>query len=221
MDIRKDIRVDWITVDSFKDRHLKIKSLFESLGFDDTNQINGKPIERAGLERSAEVGRAHAKALENPGQVLVFEDDVQVTSSFSPTLENIPTDADAIYLGVSKYGVPFKNPAPPLGYRPMFSCYSNPYRNATRYQKIDETWDKPLNMLGIHAVIYLTESYKKQTIQNFSIAVETGIPCDVPIAVDMKNHNIYSPVHPWFYQTNGNNAAATNLSLRGRFPCDP
>jgi len=204
LDIRKDVRVDWITIESATDRHLKMNKLFDTLGFDNTNQINGEIVNKENKEflevqqeKNHKVADSHILSLQKPGKVLILEDDCWFTNVFDPIID-VPDDADAIYLGTSVYG--------------MVGTTSTP--NGTKTIPVNEKFDKPLNMLGIHAILYLTESYKQNTIENLLSAREKGMYCDEPVAIDMVNHNVYSCVFPMLYQNDGHNNQVTTTPLR-------
>ena len=205
MDLRKDVRIDWITVELAKERHHRMSVLFDTFGFSNTNQINGRLVDKSNKTfieiqklKSHAVAETHEQALGQKGEVLILEDDVWFTEAMVPIINNIPSDADAVYLGTSVYG--------------MVNGISTP--NGNEYKKIDDNWDKPLNMLGIHAVLYLTESYKQKAIENLLGAKDNGMYCDEPIAIDMKNHNVYSCVVPMLYQNDGHNNNVTRIPLR-------
>ncbi len=153
MDLRKDIRTEWITIEIAEERHTRMNKLFDTLGFSNTTQVNGVLVDKENKsfmeiqkEKTAAVADSHIEVLKKPGKVLILEDDVWYTNAFDPVI-NFPEDADAVYLGTSVYG--------------MVNGKSTP--NGTKIKVMDEVWDKPLNMLGIHAVLYLTESYKEKT----------------------------------------------------------
>ena len=205
MDIRNDVRVDWITIETSVDRHHRMELLFETFGFNATNRIDGQIVDKTNKSfieiqriKSHAVAETHTESLSRPGPVLILEDDVWFTPHLMPNLDNIPSDADAVYLGTSVYG--------------MVDGVSTP--NGTKLTVIDEHWDKPLNMLGIHAVLYLTETYKKKTIENLLSAKDAGMYCDEPVAIDMGNHNVYSWHVPMFYQKDGHNDNVTRTPLR-------
>ncbi len=204
LDIRKDVRVDWITIESATDRHTRMNKLFDILGFGNTNQINGEIVDKENKqflevqqEKNHKVADSHILSLQKPGKVLILEDDCWFTNTFDPILV-VPDDADAIYLGTSVYG--------------MTGLGSTP--NGTKIIPVNERLDKPLNMLGIHAVLYLTESYKQKTIENLLSAREKQMYCDEPVAIDMANHNVYSCVYPMLYQKDGHNDQVTTVPLR-------
>ena len=205
MDLLKDVRVDWITIESAEDRHTRMNTLFETLGFRNSRQINGEIADKENKtfieiqnEKNHKVADSHIFSLEKPGHVLILEDDVWFTHSFNPILSHIPEDADAVYIGTSVNG--------------MVDGISTP--GGTQIAIIDEYWDKPLNMLGLHSILYLTESYKEKTIQNLLKARENDMFCDEPVAIDMSNHNIYSCVFPMLYQKDGYNDQVTTIPLR-------
>ncbi len=204
MDIR-DIPTYWITIESAKSRHERMRQLFSSVGFNETRQINGEIVDRDGksanrikLEKSQHVAMSHVLAMQRPGPILILEDDCWFTNGFSPILEDVPADADAIYLGTSIWGV----------------VDGRPRNRGTRFEIIDGHWDRPLNMLGLHAVLYLTESYKDQTVANLLSAKLTNKICDEPVASDMINHRIYSCASPLFFQKDRAAEIATSVKLR-------
>ena len=129
--------------------------------------------------------------------VLILEDDCWFTNGFDPIIE-VPEGADAIYLGTSVYGMVGRTSTP----------------NGTKIEPFNNRFDKPLNMLGIHAVLYLTEEYKKRTIENLLSARELDMYCDEPVAIDMQNHNVYSCAFPMLYQADGHNDQVTTTPLR-------
>jgi len=204
IDIRKDVRLDWITIESATDRHSRMNKLFDILGFQDTNQINGEIVDKENTEflevqqeKNHKVADSHILSLQQSGQVLILEDDCWFTNTFDPIID-VPEGADAIYLGTSVYG--------------MVGTTSTP--NGTKIVPVSERFDKPLNMLGLHAVLYLTEAYKQKTIENLLSAREKNMYCDEPVAIDMANHNVYSCALPMFYQKDGHNDQVTTIPLR-------
>ena len=204
IDIRKDVRVDWITIESATDRHNRMNKLFDTFGFRNTNQINGEIVDKENKEflevqqeKNHKVADSHILSLQQPGQVLILEDDCWFTNGFDPIIE-VPEDADAIYLGTSVYGMVGRTSTP----------------NGTKIEPFNNKLDKPLNMLGIHAVLYLTEEYKKRTIENLLSARELNMYCDEPVAIDMQNHNVYSCAFPMLYQADGHNDQVTTTPLR-------
>tara|TARA_R110000824_G_scaffold105222_4_gene249047 strand:- start:387 stop:992 length:606 start_codon:yes stop_codon:yes gene_type:complete len=200
MDIRKDIRVDWITTNTFKDRHERMEKLFKTHGFENTNKIVGVKVDSSkvgDVERCYQIGKTHAESLRVEGKVLILEDDVEISEHFNPIIKEIPENADALYLGTSSAGM----------------IENKPTGQGTKFERINELWDKPLNMLGLHAIIYLSEEYKKETIKNLLRGKSLNLQCDIPVALDMKNYNIYSCVYPMFYQRPYKKSTLTPLRL--------
>ncbi|MEM9694309.1 MAG: hypothetical protein AAGA56_17290 [Myxococcota bacterium] len=205
IDIRTDVPTDWITVAAAEERHQRMGELFRQLGFVQTRQVNGVLIDKRGKpfmqiqrEKSHEVAVSHVEALRRPGPILILEDDVWPTAAFAPVLQDIPDDADAVYLGSSIYG--------------MVDGVST--EGGTRFEAVDPQWDRPLNMLGIHAVLYLTERYKRATVANLLAARDRGMYCDEPVAIEMRNHRVYATARPMLYQRDGHNDQVTSMPLR-------
>jgi len=204
IDIRK-IPVYWITVEPAKERHLRMESLFSILGFENTIRIDGKMMDKSNKsfmeiqkEKGHLVAESHAEALSNEGPLLILEDDVWYTPNFHPMVE-VPDETDAVYLGTSVWG--------------MVNGVST--GGGTTFDVIDSDFVKPMNMLGVHSVLYLSEEYKKKTIENMLGAKDKGFIMDEPVAMDMKNHNILCYSHPRFYQKDGHNDRVTQMPLIG------
>ena len=182
-----------------------MESLFSILGFENTIRIDGKMMDKSNKsfmeiqkEKGHLVAESHAEALSNEGPLLILEDDVWYTSNFHPIVE-VPDETDAVYLGTSVWG--------------MVNGVST--GGGTTFDVIDSDFVKPMNMLGVHSVLYLSEEYKKKTIENMLGAKVKGFIMDEPVAMDMKNHNILCYSHPRFYQKDGHNDRVTQMPLIG------
>lgn len=203
IDIRK-IPVYWITVEVAKDRHQRMNDLFSILNIENTIQLNGEVMEKKDKsfmeiqkEKGHLVAETHAKALSQPGPLLILEDDVWYTKDFHPIVD-VPDDTDAVYMGTSVWG--------------MVNGVST--GGGTTFDIVDEQFVKPMNMLGVHSVLYLSEEYKKKSIENMLGAKENGYIMDEPVAMDMVNHNILCYSYPRFYQRDGHNDQVTSIPLR-------
>lgn len=202
IDITK-IPVYWITIETATDRHERMQQIFQKFNFKNTIQINGELVEKnektfmqIQQEKSHLVAEAHSKALLNSGPILILEDDVWYTENFNPIV-NVPDDTDAVYLGTSIWGM--KDGISQGG--------------GTRFRPINEDFVKPYGMLGVHSILYLSESYKKKTIDLMLSAKENGMFMDEPIAINMENENILCYSYPRFYQKDGHNDRVTSIPL--------
>jgi hypothetical protein len=191
------IPIYWNTIEKNIDRHKKMQSMFKQMGVSNTTQLNGEIIKPYTIG----IARSHIKSLSNSLPVLVLEDDCQLVKDFTSTIQ-VPDDADAVYLGTSLYGM--------IQGRTTFggaisSIYNDDYLRV-------------YNMLGIHAVLYLTESYRSHIINTLNNFTENPIGgCDDPIAMTMKNYKIYALRNPMFYQNDGHSENATKTPLNPLF----
>jgi hypothetical protein len=197
-----------ITIDSAKERHKKVESIFNSLNANIIH-INGEILDKTGLsfmdiqtKKSALVANAHIKALKycNP-PFLILEDDVNAINKISTTYE-IPDDTDAFYLGTSVWG--------------MLNGQS--VGGGTRGKKINSDISKVWGMLGIHAIAYITQAYVDHTIKNLENCISLNRFCDECIAEDMINHNVYCVNEPVFYQDDGHNDKVTLFPFKTYLP---
>ena len=192
IDITK-IPVLWTTCDKSKDRHGPMGAMLDGLGIQ-ADKING-PIT---TPYTVGVAKGYLEALSKyEPPFLILEDDATLTTSSPITEFNITSDMDALYLGTSIYG---------------------------RLQKVtrpggvlaadDGEYMRIFNMLGFHAVIYLTKKYVDHVkdILNSFISNPIG-GCDDPIAETMWRHNVYSVKSPIFYQKDGRSDQATQLLI--------
>lgn len=158
-------------------------NLLKSLGFKKINRSPGFVEENAAIGIAA----AHYNVLisrHDKGEpFILFEDDIKVTH-FDHIID-IPDDADAVYLGVSKMGsIDGKDEERLLvskvdGYPHVYRVY---------------------NMLALHAILYLNMDYVKETAEISKEYLENGIPHDLGIAENMKNWNVYALDKPMFIQ---------------------
>ena len=121
----------------------------------------------------------------NYDEVLVLEDDADFTPHHQPSdLSNltIPADADAIYLGLSKFG-----------YDEHTAC-------VVKYEIVDDDYVKLESMLTTHAILYISNRYKHHTLEMAQLALDRNFPIDVLLARAMKRYNVYALRSPMFYQ---------------------
>jgi len=200
-----NIPIYWVTHEQALERHSKIQTMFEKIGAKNTIKVTGPTLDRNNtsiaqiqLERSHLIALSHARALLHQGPVLVIEDDCWITKDFVAQIESYPNDADALYLGNSHYG--------------MVNGVSR--SKGVQFDVFNDKWDRIYNMLSIHAVLYLSESYKITTINNLLTAKSKYKICDQTIAMDMHNHKIYSYANPMFFQDVSENIEVTGRPLR-------
>lgn len=199
------IPVIWITIDSAIERHKKMKDIFTSLGFSNTHQINGEILDKTSLsfievqkKKSALVADAHIKALQMfQPPFLVLEDDVGVIDANFKRVIDVPSEADCVYLGSSVWGM---NEGKSV-------CWGTKKRNVSEQYCIVE------DMLGIHAILYLTSNYVERTVKNLSDCNSKGQYCDECVAMDMKNNNVYCTNYPMFFQDDGRNNLVTSMPM--------
>lgn len=171
--------------------------MFESIGFFNTTQVDGESV--PSKWRSVAIAKSHIECLSHGIPVLVLEDDCKTTTKYRNEVK-IPDGADAIYLGTSTYGI-LRGRADEKG------CICSDY---------DEEYVRVYNMLGIHAVLYLTERYRQHVVDVLSWRPPLA-GCDIPIAMGMKNYNVYAVREPMFYQNDGHSESVTLAPLEPWF----
>ena len=123
---------------------------------------------------------------------VLFEDDCHL-HNFKPVIE-VPDDADAVYLGTSQW-------ARYLG------AFSGPF---VHYEKVSDDIVRTYNMLGGHAILYLTAEYVSMCKRISHHASEViGYNQDPGFAEVQKYFNIYSVNDPFFKQDGYNEAVTT------------
>lgn len=124
---------------------------------------------------------------------IILEDDARI-ANFVDTI-NVPRDADAVYLGNSKYGL--------YGGKGVMRISAEP---------LNDNLFRVYNMLGAHAILYLNKEYAKFIREKMDFFLETGDHHDKLRAETMKYFKIYALDRPLFYQ-NGEHEQETNFTI--------
>ena len=193
----KTVPVYWNTIEKNIDRHKKMQVMFNNIGITNAVQLNGEIIKPYTIG----IAKSHIKSLSGKTPILVLEDDCQTTEHYK-TIVNVPDDADAVYLGTSHYGM---IRGQTTGGGTISSIYNDEYLRV-------------YNMLGIHAVLYLSEQYRLHVTNTLHAFIQNPVGgCDDPIAMTMKNYKVYAVRKPMFYQNDGHSEAATLTPLAPLF----
>jgi GR25 family glycosyltransferase involved in LPS biosynthesis len=143
------------------------------------------------------------KEIENhDNPILICEDDILFNEDFNINEIDIPDNADALYIGISKYGrISFINP--------YVDSFGNSYleqRNKTYNEdlvvaRVDDNLYRIYNMLTAHAIIMVNHKYTKFLHDAIDIAILGGGHQDIVRAVTMPFWNVYALNNPIFYQS--------------------
>jgi hypothetical protein len=126
--------------------------------------------------------------LENFKPFVCLEDDCSATDWTVPVF-NIPENADAMYIGISAYGLhPTEDQAI--------------LRIEGTHVPEDPTIVRIYSMLSTHAIFYNTRRWVENCIQCYKNALASSRPesWDIPLARSQKFFNIYALRNPLFYQ---------------------
>jgi len=193
----------YINLDDRKDRRSNIQRLLKINGFKNVERISGfKAPNRVGCSTS------HVMALEhiinnNIYPALILEDDIG-PFKFRKNIF-VPNDADAMYLGISKYG------------------YNQPQDDHPRSLKISELNDdthRVHNMLARHAIIHFNPEYDKQAIdlmKRFISDPKKYVAGDVSISTINPKFRVYGQNIPIFFQ---NDSKTRNLTKKSIYDCN-
>lgn len=188
-----DTPVYYINLSEHTHHKTAIQAELKELGFSSITRIEGV------LDENGKSGctKAHKKALEHLSETedpfIILEDDARI-ANFVSSIE-VPDDADAVYLGNSRYGL--------YGGRGTFRISA---------EKVSEDLYRVYNMLGAHAILYINKDYARFIKEKVNFFIETGDDHDKLRAETMKYFNIYALNHPLFYQC-GEHSKVTNFSI--------
>jgi hypothetical protein len=192
IDIRK-VPVYYISDEG--DAEERIRAMLKEYGFRTIKRSPSVPDKIKAIG----VAKAHMLALETAlserkGPFLILEQDVGIRkNSFK---FDVPADADAIYLGVSIWGLKDGR-----GQKGMISG-----------QKTNGGFYRMLNMLTAHAVLHINHDYARFLVKHIPTFIDMGTNQDKLRAETMKYWNIYSQIDPIFYQR-GKYEGFTNVRL--------
>jgi hypothetical protein len=126
---------------------------------------------------------------------LLLEDDIEMNDRLEFT---IPEKADAIYFGLSL-------------------CASHPVENYNVYYAKFEPYThiqaRVINMLGGHAIFYITRAYKEALIERLDGCIKTSGHTDIAMTKLQQSFNIYANKIPTFYQSNKFNTMTNGFDV--------
>lgn len=179
-----EIPVYYINLDKDKEKRDRMESMLEEAGFKNIIRFPGHYIAtpKVGCATSHNNLLSYIKDAKMP--ILVLEDDVVLTDDFTSEIE-IPDDSEAVYLGISKYGL-----------------YSGSGKHRVSISKYDDNLYRIYNMLGAHAILYLDSNYVTflERATSFMLSIQDNQ--DKARANTMKFFNVYAMAKPFFYQDN-------------------
>jgi hypothetical protein len=134
---------------------------------------------------------------------IVLEDDCILNSD--DTNISVPEDADALYLGISRYGY--------LDYK-LNILDSKASAHHMMHQKTDIPHiHKIYNMLASHAVLYTSKEYVIRIIRICNFFINLKDHFDKGLAENMKYYNVYALEKPIFHQAGPSSLLATKFNL--------
>jgi GR25 family glycosyltransferase involved in LPS biosynthesis len=155
-----------------------------------------------------------SKNIEKIHPILICEDDIIKNSQSNISSIEIPDDADALYLGITKHGyTPYINPYND----PYGASYSN-HRDRSLHpskivaKKINDDLYRIYNMLSAHAIVMINPEYTKFLSNAIDIAILNGGHQDIVRASTMAYWNIYALDIPLFHQGSSHDSS-TKIQL--------
>ena len=123
----------------------------------------------------------------NDEPILILEDDVDWTGQHTLTFSS---NIDALYLGLSKSG----------GHKT-----ENVDDGPSTFEDFSSSQVKVVNMLATHAIVYISEKYKRAVVSVLKEHLKThfGEHMDVPITRIQNEFLVLAEKNPFFYQSSG------------------
>lgn len=181
-----NIPVYIINLDKDKEKLESATSILRHLGFKDIRRFAGYDISTPKLGCATSHNALLQILSEHDMPVIVVEDDININYGYKTEIE-VPDDADALYLGISRYGL-----------------YGSHGIRKVSAEFINHDIYRIFNMLGAHAILYMNNSYPKFLSQATSAMIEIADNQDKARASTMKFFNVYALNKPMFYQDNYN-----------------
>ena len=183
LDLRK-IPAIYINLQRDNEKNEYMYNMLTELGFE--NIIRVEATEFSAERHLSGCSISHFNSLnEVDVPFIIFEDDCRV-KNFQPIIE-IPDDADAVYLGISSWG--------------RMNSHSGPF---VQYEKVDDNLLKVYNMLGAHAILYLSKEYASLCSKISIYYSHISDHQDIGFAEVQRYYNVYAFDDPFFYQTSSN-----------------
>jgi hypothetical protein len=191
-----DIPIFYINMDQDADKRVQLEKTLSDRGFKSVTRVPG--VE--GIGKINGITAAHIKAIsyaiESVGfPFIVLEDDVVLNNINTDVI--LPADADAIYLGISTWGV-----------------YNGTGHKQISVEKYDQNFYRVYNMLSTHAIMFLSLDYAKMILRSYEFFLSASEAMDKANAELAKYFNVYGLTNPLFYQS-GINQKYTDFSLPG------
>ena len=186
----------FINLDSDTDKRSNMETLLGQLGFTDVTRMPGVEHENSRVGCTL----AHAKALRQALRAktpyfLILEDDLCLQNANLNL--NIPADAHAAYLGISRWGI-----------------YNGKGHRQISLEPYNKDFYRIYNMLSAHAILYTSREYPAMLLRAYDFYASTNDVQDKANAELMKYFNVYALANPVFYQA-GLNEPETNFQLPG------
>lgn len=189
----------YINLDTATEKREQTEKVLSSLGFSNVNRISGT----LNLDPKVGCAESHYRAmcsLRTP--FLLLEDDVVPNSN--QFVYDIPTDADALYVGATQWG--------------RYLNHSGPF---VHYKKISDDVVRTYNMLATHAVLYLNDGFREHLSRIAKhAAYESRYHLDVGYAETQKYYNVYATDLPFFTQMGYNNKVTSRRISEMATPID-
>lgn len=135
-------------------------------------------------------GKSHLSVISQiKAKTLVFEDDIVATDHFEPIID-VPDEADALYLGISKWG-----------YWPdQIISHEGGALPKVALSRYSPEFIRTHNMCAAHAIVYLSQRFIEATIKIAEECLSRNIPWDLGLASIHSQFIVLTPNFPMFYQ---------------------
>ena len=192
----------YINLNDRVDRKRNMTRMLKDKGFSNVKRISGvKAPNRVGCSTS------HVLALEhiiknNTYPALILEDDVNPFNFRKEIL--VPDDADAMYLGISKYG---------------YNQPGDDHPRSLKISELGESFHRVHNMLARHAIIHFNADYDRHSIEimnRFISDPKSYVAGDVSISSINPSYRVYAQNEPIFFQ---NDSGTRGLTKRSIYDC--
>lgn len=181
----------------FADRRARISAMLQREGFTEPSFYLAE-LDSGSRCCYASITLNHLVAIASqPPPFILLEDDASPTQWFTPRLE-IPENADAIWLGITHYGM----------------AKGKPSAGAARLTG-ERTIPRAKNMLGTHAILFLSNAFTAAVRDRLFLLLRQtpGTPHDRILAAMQEDWIIHAPNPPLFFQDDGHLPCVTNSEV--------